>query len=515
MRKNEILIIFLFALFFCLPIFLSIHNTFPRLDSDYDAVLPIYQYIGSFIRTHHAFPSSIPFVGTGITIIGDPANGILNPLLFFPLIFFDINISIRLTVLFVIFFSGLAMLYLLKKEKLSNYISYWGAFLYMTSGALIASIAAGHITEKFLVYPIYPLFFLTSLDGKMSIKKACIIGLLIAVGVYSGDLYSVWFCMILLFSIQLFYTLYNRDMWWKRILFIICVNICFLFFASPKLYFFLKDVLPIMRRHADISPFLGSIHAWFLPLQFLTPFQVSFYDRPFFQRHIGFYFNWYEYFGFLGFFPIIFFKNIQGLLKNKKIVLLLFLIFVGCLYLASAFFYSPFHWLFTYIKFVDVFRVPQRIVGPLSSIVVLLFCLIASKWKNKKTQLPLLMASILATVACGWYIFSYTFVPVHKEEIAFANEVARIDTTHAPVVNFATSQYLLTERDIPIINYYYAWVPKNTPLLASEKGIPNIKKIVELNPKYILSQNTTSFGEFGYKQVYKESSRSIWEKPNE
>ncbi|HEX7041976.1 MAG TPA: hypothetical protein VF189_01890 [Patescibacteria group bacterium] len=512
MRKVFVALL-LFDILFCLPFFLNISTTFPRLYSDYDAILPIYQYIGTYFRLHHAFPSIIPFVAGGIPILGDPVTGIFNPLTTLPLIFFDVNISIRITFFLVILFSGITMYFFLQKIKVSKVLQYWGSFLYMSSGIIVACISAGHITEKFLSIPLIPLLFLLELDKEVTIKKTFFVGLVIAATIYCGDIYGTWFFFIFLFLIEGFYFFKYSNFRFKRIISFLGVGIIFLIFSSPLIYPFVTNVLPIMRRPTYVNPFLGSIHFFLLPLQFIMPLQINFYDRPFFQRHLGFYYNWYEYYGFLGFFPIFFFKNIKKVLRDVRIQLLLILILAGSLYLSSGFIYSPFHWIFTFWKGSNVFRVPQRIVIPLTPVVIALFCLLAMKWKKKVSLYTILSLSILWTVGVGWFTFSQTFVPQNQELLNFVNKFAKIDTDHAEVANFLPfTQYYITENGIPIHNYYYAWVPKTTLQIDTHEGAIYKDAIVKAKIKYILSTDKKNFSDMGYKKVMKYKEYIVWAK---
>lgn len=512
MKKSEFFLIFLFAVIVVLPIFLNIQNTFPRLDTDYDAVLPLYQYVGAFVRSNHTLPAVIPFIGKGIPLFGDPINGIYNPLLLVPLIYFDINISIRITIFFIIFLSGLAQFIFLRKLKIPKVISTWGAMLYMTSGVLIAAVAAGHITEKFLTLPIIPLFLLHALNSQVKFKKYLYMSLSVSYAIYSGDLYMSWFFFIFIFSLETLFFIQFPKIRKKRLFYTTMVPLLSVLFSLPVLYPFYTVVLPIMRRPTIIDPFLGSIHALFFPLQFLIPFQVNFYDRPFFQKHLGFYYNWYEYYGFLGLFPIIFLKNFLKVIANKYTRRSIYLLAIGSLYLASAYFYSPFHWLFMIWNNNAVFRVPQRIVIPITPVVILIFCIFASSWRKKSSLYIIFFTSLLWTLIIDWHTFSYTFIPLPKGEAVLVKKFASIDVKKIPVVDFVgKTQYFLSVESIPIINYYYAWVNKSTPTVVTNKGIIILKNLQKERPRYILASRKISFSDIGYSIVYADGMNAIWE----
>lgn len=513
MKKSEVLILFLFALLFSLPLFFTVFSTFPRLDSDYDAVLPVYQYIGNFIRLNHTLPSTIPFVGAGIPVIGDPISGIYNPLLLIPIIFFNVNVSIRLTIFFVIFFSGLSQFIFLRKFKISKFLSFWGAMIFMTSGVLVAAVAAGHITEKFLTLPAIPLFLLAALKNQVSFKKSLFISLILSYALYSGDLYMAWFFSIFIFFLETYFFVKQRKFRLRRIIYFLTIPLFACIFSLPTLYPFLTHVLPIMKRPTLINPFLGSIHALFFPLQFLIPFQVNFYDRPFFQKHIGFYYNWYEYYAFLGFFPVIFFKNSRKIIANTYFQMCLVLFIIGGLYLACAFFYSPFHWLFVAWNNNAVFRVPQRIAIPLTPVVIFACCLLANTWKNKATLFFICFASLLWTFAIGWYTFFYTFVSLPKEEKTFIDVFSNIDKDRKPVVDFVgKTQFFLSEKNISVTNYYYAWVDKKTPTFSSDKGELYMDVLQKGNSLYVLTPRKISLEKIGYKNMYSDGKNIIWQK---
>jgi len=513
LKKGEVIFLFLFALLFCLPIFLTTGSTFPRLDSDFDAELPIYQYIGQYIRINHSLPSSIPFVSSGIPFLGNPINGFFNPLIAIPLILFNINIAIRITFFLVVFTSGLTMFWVLKNIKIKENIQYFGSILYMTSGGLIATIAAGHITEKLLIFPIIPIFFFFITSPKLSFNKMLLTSILISFTVFSGDLYMTWFFFIFLFSATIWWIFREKEEKLKRLTYFLTTFPIFLFVTFPVLYPFFVKVLPEMYRPTEINPFIGSIHTIFLPLQFLMPLQVNFYDRPFFERLFGFHYNWYEYYGFVGFFSVVFFKNIGKVIKDERFRLLLVLLLVGSLYLSSKYVYSPFHYIFEFIKSTDVFRVPQRIVVPLTSIIVMLVAILASSWKRQFSLNVLFTLSIIWTFSIGWFTFSNTFVPIHKENLIFAKKVAEIDSKKLAVVNFgATNQIFLTERNIPILNYYYAWIPKSAPRFITLNGKIDLDVTKKIRPAFILSGHKIDITNFGYTLTYQQGNKQIWQK---
>lgn len=517
MTKRILLVIILYALLFCLPVFLHINLTFPNLLSDYDSNLPIYTYIVSFIWQFHAIPHSIPVVASGIPFWGDPLNSFLNPLFSLPLLIWGINGGLRVSVLFCVIFSGISMLYLLKEWKMGSFLRVTGALLYMSAGTFIAQVSAGHI-EKFLVYPFVPLLLLFSMTNVFSLRKTILVAGVITATVYSGDLYNTWFFLLFFFCIRLFYLVKEKKI--ADFLLSILVVPLFLLFSLLKLYPFLTETLPMMKRFFPIHPTQGSIHAFLLPLQFLVPFQVNFYDRPFFQRHLGFYFNWYEYYAFITPFPFLFLGKIKPLLRDIRVQALLFLLTIGSLYLSLAYIYSPFFYFVKILGDFAYFRVPQRIILPLTSVVIALLLLCAQEWiKEKRIRVAarwIMIGSIVWTTLVGWKTLTDTFrINNYSQKDLIARMPFEKETT---VATFALpSQLFLVQRGFGVSNYYYGWVPKNTETYVREEKnnvVINFSKLVGKNPTYIVVSNTykKDLSTYGYTLYGKNDTISIWKK---
>ena len=505
--KKYILILFSWSIVLCLPMIINAGNTFPRLDSDYDSNLSIYQYIVSFIWRYHSFPWQIPILNGGISVLGDPLNGFLNPLLGISLIALGINYGVRLSILLTCFASGLSMFCLLICMRVKKIISLWSALLYMSGGAFVAAVASGHI-EKYLVYPLVPLVLLFGIHQKLNKKHIVGLGFVFAGAVYSGDLYAVWFFFLLHIAIRAFYLFRTKTL--LQLYYFLFPLLIFVFLASPKLYFFSRDVLPIMQRFSSINPYKGSLHFFLFPLPFIMPLGVWFWDRPFFQKHLVFYFNWYEYFAFITPLPFIFLLALKKVWKKEEIKISVVLLFVGMFYFSLAYPYSPFFWLFHLTPLAAFIRVPQRIVLPMTSVLIFLLAMCLQTWIDKKilskTTVGLLVLTLVWTLFVDWNIISKTFVKIPQEEISFAQKVAFYNPSRAPVTNLsAASQYLLVKNSMPIANFYYGWVPKTT--LFSKTNEANLSgQIIVLSPKNMLLETK------GYKAVYRDSKNIIWQK---
>lgn len=460
----------------------------------------------------HVIPSTIPFVGTGIPVVGDPLNAVLDPFFSLPFVFFGANVAIRVAIFINAFLSGLGMFFLLKSIKVSKFLQFAGSFLYMSSGSFVSSVAAGHITEKFLVYPVIPIFFMMILRKKLSVKTIFGAGVALGATLYCGDIYAAWFLTLFLVVVRAYYFVVAKGKL-REVFVTCCIGFIALLVASPKLFYFFSDVVPILKRTNIVNPFLGSIQFFLFPFQFLMPLQVNFYDRPFFQRHLGFYYNWYEYYAFIGLLPVIFLRNIKPLIKNDLVRICVLLLIVGALYVSNAYWYSPFHYLFLFVKPLDVFRVPQRIGIPLSSIVIVLLCLCANTWKNKKTLYLLWLGGLVWTYAVAWFTFSYTFVPIPKDQLHLASYVQQINAKKVPVINIdAIPEYLLATSNMPVINYYYGWVPKNTPDIFGDNAVIRMSEIAKTHALYILSSNKYDFEQLGYKKIQVSPNKIVWEK---
>lgn len=512
--KKEFFIILCFAILFCLPLFLKISTTFPRLDTDYDSNLPIYQLIISSIHQGH-IPWKVPVTQRGFSLLGDPLNSFLNPLFSFPLFLFGINAGLRVSIFLCCLTSGITMWCLLQKQKVSIIGRVWGSLLYMSAGAFIAPVAAGHI-EKFLVYPFVPLLLLFILKPAFRFLDNLGCAAVIAATVYSGDLYSTWFFLLLFACSRIYYSFKEKRK--EQVITSLLVVSFFFLFASLKLYPFLQDVFPIMKRYSTINPFQGSIHFFLFPLPFIIPWQVNFYDRPFFQKHLGFSFNWYEYYAFLTPFPLLFLLKIKKVWGKKEVKLVVLLLFIGSLYISAKYSYSPFHWIISTFGSNTMFRVPQRIVMPLTSVVVLLFVWCFEVWQKQKQHknlvLSLAFLSIIWTFCVGQQVFATTFPSHSNPQLLLIKELRQKDKRNFAVASFAMgTQLFLIQQQIPLLNYYYGWIPTTEQTFLSPSGtVPDFSLLSQGHPSYVITNQPVNLAKYGYSLFLKNNTITIWKR---
>lgn len=511
--KRITVYIFLWTLILCAPMIIAAQNTFPRLDSDYDSNLPVYQYMVNYVYMHKSLPTEIPLISSGISVWGDPLNSFFNPVLSLPLLLFGINIGIRLSIVLSCFLSGIFMYVLLKKFVASKWISLWGSFLYMSGGAFFARVAAGHI-EKFLIYPFVPLLLYFSFNKNLSLKSIVLLGFVFSATIYSGDMYAAWFFFLIFTTIRTYYFFSGSRI--RQIFYFILPLTAFLFLSLPKLLPFYLTVLPHMQRYNIIDPFLGSLHFFLFPLPFIMPFGVWFWDRPFFQRNLGFYFNWTEYFAFLSPVPFIFLVTIKKTFFQETVKILLLVLLMGILYFSLAYPYSPFFWLFHATFLSDFIRVPQRIVLPMTAAVVILLTVCVESWfkttKKRKLSIALLLISLIWTLGVDWNIQLQTFTNQNYQQKQLIQEFAKTYKTGIAVVDFVPeTQYFLIQNNIKIENYYYGWIPTGT-ITYNDGGSWAYGQLTVEKPVYVISKPEIPLTFYGYKNILKNSTIAVWER---
>ena len=560
--KRDIFFIVLFSLFFLLSTgYFRLNNLTFRMDSDYDMLFSYYSYVSTFVQSHLMIPRIHHLAGLRLPLAGDPGISFYNPFFLIPIALFGMIPGTYVILFLMYLLSGLSMWWFLKSFAIDRTIRLWGSLLYLSSGALSARFAAGHVIF-FLTYPFWPLVFsaLTNMHqdfqgvnnnslpfvrgglgrGRSRYTLSALLGFLTACFFLSGDIYGVWFIAIFYATTLLYLlTFSNPETRVPKLELIKNAGITTAFFllvSSPKLYFLVKDALPVFDRTFTGNPAESSIHLWWTLLPFIIPFKVSFYDRPFFQHTLGFYFNWYEYYAFLSPLPFLFFIPLvhshnhstpfSSLTSHSSfyVKLLLLYIFVGLFYIALAFPYSPFYWLFNWIPQLHIFRVPQRMYLPLSSLLIALFALAAQRWKQHYLQPSIrilfhiiLWGSVLWTVVTSIDALRLAFETPRLEEKTTIAWLKHEDTSSYFVANFlCCNQTFLIEAGIPVINFYSGWTPKGTPVFTDTTGEHlDLQKLQTTRPRYILSPPTMDLTPYTYKKIYEKGNQTIWKTEEE
>ncbi|MCX8009152.1 MAG: hypothetical protein N3A54_05655 [Patescibacteria group bacterium] len=511
-HTKEILYIIGFCLsYFFLLLFITKDRTF-RLDSDYDIVYSTYTPIIESLRKDLSIPRIHDYARTGMSLPGDPGIFFYNPLFLFPIALFGITNGLYILIALMMSIAGICMWILLFSLSINRHIRIFGSILFVVSGAFAARVGAGHMMFV-LSYPVWPLAIWAILKHRIQI-----LGILAAYFFLSGDIYSVWFLTIF-YGISIIYFLMKQL---RSIRFVIKNLIMFLLFffvfSSIKLYFFFVDVFPIFERTYQSNPHEGSIHLWWTLLPFIIPWKVMFYDRPFFQRHFGFFFNWYEYYAFI--FPLVFVfflpkiqkwlsalkKNsytitlVKNDYKNYSKIILSILFFCGILYVCLKYPYSPFYWLFEMVPSLSLFRVPQRMYMPLSGIIIALICLAANTWRHKIHIYTIFGLSIFFTMISSLHAMQHAFERPRTEEQRLVSWLRNYDNgVYFVYADLCCIQRFLVEQKISILNFYTGWKPKNSPSFSQEN-----------KPKYIIARPTEDFSNFSYKKIHESSIGTIW-----
>lgn len=496
--KREIVFLIVAAILYVLPVFWQVRNLHFRLDSDYDSALPILTYIVESAKTELSVPLIFPYMKGGIPIIGDPLSFALNPLITVPAILFGIQTGLRITIFISVSLSGISMAFFLSKLAIRGSIRLWASLLYMTSGALGARIAAGHI-EKILSFPFIPLFFYFTLDPSLNVIRIFGAATTLTLIIFSGDFYMVWFLTLFFFITKLYYIMTKHESFVSAWLSMIFVYILFFTLSAVKLLPFFTEVLPTMERFSNIDPYVGSIQVLFFLFPFIIPFRMVFYDRPAFQRLFGFYYNWYEYYAFISPLPFSFLIKVRSV-SNKKIILLLVLIGVGALYAAVKYAYSPFYWFFHWIPLFGLFRVPQRMFTPMTPLLIGLLALCAKRWKRQKMVKIILILSVLWTFLVGQDTMRIGFEKPRLAEQQLIKKLREKDPSAYSVTTYiCCMQTFLTQAHIPLTNYYYGWNWK-------------LKNFPQIQPKYIIAPKKSDYSGDLYSPFFETDIARVWKK---
>ena len=524
MGKREIFVLLLTTVLLVGPVFWQARNLTFRLNTDYDTVLPIFHYVVRSVREGRGFPLRNPYIGTGVSVIGEPLSAILNPLLAVPILALGVEQGLRLTFALVVFASGVSMWVFLMTLGVNGPARLWGAVLYQTSGALSGRMPPGQI-ETVLAYPLIPLFFSTLVVPVMKRRQLLNASLAAALVVFSGDFYTLWFLSIFFAVTKIYYLVTRQQTLMRAAMESFVVFVLFLIFSSVKLVPFLFEVLPNIERFRIINPYLGSIHAFLSFLPFMVPYRIGFYDRPIFRWIFGFHYNWYEYYAFISMLPLLFLIKIKSVVSQKYTMLLLVLLGIGVLYSALKYPYSPFYWLFHWVPAFGTFRVPQRIFTPMTTILIGLLAICAERWLHTKKSLGekniiigIFILSVIWVGTVGWQTLLMSFEPPRTAEAHLVRTLREKDQGVFFVAAFSCCmQTFLVSEGIPILNYYYGWRLKGMPNFTAADGEQSdFSELRTMRPTYIIAPKAMDFALYSYRQFIEEGNNMVWktETPN-
>ncbi len=519
MRYNirQFIVLFLIATIFVIPVFWITRHLVLRLDTDYDYVIPTYTFLVDYIYTHHAIPLANPYIGSGIPILGDPLLPIFYPPIMVPILVFGVSWGIRISFFFHVIASGIAMWIFLTTLGMKGHARFWGTFMYEISGGLAARFAAGHM-EKIFSYPLFPLFF--ALIFPQTLHRYHIMGaaLVVTLLFFTGDMYALWYMAIFYVLIRGYYVVTRKSTLREEFFWAVYVFTLSFLFSLPKTIPMIFFVLPKFARFYMPDPYAGSIHAPLAILPFVVPFKVVFYDRPFFQRLFGFHYNWYEYYAFMSPLPFLFLLKLKSALPKRHIRLLLFLIIAGFLFAAAKYWYSPLYWVFRLFPDLGTFRVPQRIFLPLASLVIGLLAYLGHAWSKITSEKRRFFIYSIYLASFAWAFLANQralFIPFEQKRIADETLVQTLrqkDSSSFYVASFVCCmQQYLVEAHIPIINYYYPWLTKDTPRFLDASGTRSDFSALRLvRPTYIIAPQTVSFFQYTYRPFLFYKDITVW-----
>ncbi len=502
---------------FVLVLLYSTRMLYFRLDTDYNVAIPMAQFARLGIMKPTSFLTWNPYIGLGRPVLGDPSSLLFSPWFMpFFLVFGAVN-GLRINIAFTIICSGITMWFLLRAFVKDRHISQWGALLYSTSGAIAAMIASGHI-EKFPTYACAPIVFYILLKRQYTLQRSMILGLIYAVLFFSVDFYGIWFFSLF----WIVFSLYDIVKKYKTIGMVLhegfIIYGMFAIYASAKLIPFIRDVLPHFSRGASFNPFMGSIHFWLLPLPYIIPWQVLFYDRPTLQRLLQFRYNWYEYYAFITPFAVIPLLYIRRVMQQRIVAYAIISILLGACYISLQYVYSPFYWIVHVLPIAGWFRVPQRIVVPLLVPLVLLISLCFEALlkeyglRRRIIFLGIGVTSLLWTFVMSYHTMKTAFVPNRNIEELVVQELRSKDAGTYYVATFACClQPYLFDQSIPVLNYYYGWTPVGHPTFKTISGDANdYSAFTYIKPTYIIANGTDDFSVYGYTQYIAKQNIRVW-----
>lgn len=478
-----------------------------RLDSDYDSNLPIISYVAHTMRNEKRLPFWNPYVTTGISVLGDPLSGVTYLPYLLPLLTFGVPDGWWVVIGLHAFLAGAFMWMWLREllaEKPGFEFPLWGGLLYMGAGAFAARVAAGHI-EKVLSYPWYPLFLMLIFKKEQTLRSAALTGAVMGAVFLTGDVYAVFFMMMLYGVIGVIRGISPL----RGVKEIGVVMAAFVIVGAIKLVPFIFEVTPLMSRYSSFDAARGSIQAWFTWIPFVVPWGVSFYDRPAFQRLFGFWYNWYEYYSFIGL-PILLLVGLPRIIKRREVRLLLMLLIVGLMYIARGYPYSIFYWMADSVSVFASFRVPQRMYGALTSVVVALIILSGERFIRKTPAL--LWGMLLVTFLVSGYQMTQAFEKPRRDEETVVRKLRARDNGDMSVATFSCCmQTFLVRERIRVTNYYYGWLPKSAPRFTTTDGSAfSFEAIRTTRPTYIIAPKDMVFRQYGYEVWFGEGNIVVW-----
>lgn len=514
----EIFLVLGYGLLFAIPFLIGSLGKEFLYASDFHAMVPVYDFNAAYIRQHLSIPSWNPYVGTGIPVIGDPVSAVLNPFLTIPLVVWGTDTGLRIVIMGIILASGISMWFLLRRLGVSGSGRIWGAMMYETSGVIAARIVSGQ-AEQFFAFPVYPVFIASVLPRRMTYRDIASAVMMMGLLLYSGAIYHLFYALVIFISVRLYFLIAdppNRP-WSVRSAVIMIIG--FFLLGSVKLIDFAVRVAPIMIRNIPAYD-LGSIHAVYTVIPFVIPWQVSLYQQDPYRSFFGFRYFWFEYYAHISIYPFFFLTGAARVLKSQAGRILAILTAVGISYISMKYMYSPFFYLYRLIPALGIFRVPMRMYIPMSVIVIAFLSLCLADLLGRSKTFP--VRAVIIALALMALVRTYTvsagtvkgaFEPVITDYPDAVSILRKRDPSdyYAGLMMCCMQRYLLSAK-IPVINYYYAWIPRGSGMYATDNGSGFVASELErTRPKYVITlDQEIDLESHRYKRLFRQGSVVVW-----
>lgn len=515
-KYADIVAVIIVGLFVVGGFLIATHSEVFDRATDYDVHLALYSYISSYIRSYLWIPMINPYAGAGISVLGDPLSSIYNPILVFSIVFFGAETGLRLYYLSTVLLSGVSMVEFAKALGISQGSRIWGAVLYMTSGALSARYAAGHV-ESWFSFVLYPFLLRYIILPSLVLKQRVCLALILSLSVLSGHAYGFYFMSILYLCSRCIVLMQKKAALPVIIKDVLLVYGFTTLFISPKVYFFFHEVWEYAVRFHPTDPFLGSLHIPFIPMTFVIPFGYVFYDRVLIQSIFGFSYNWYEYFAFISPLAFVFFWYTRHAQRRYDVRLIVLLLIISWLYVASAFVYSPFHWLLQAVPILQIFRVPQRMIMIMTPVVIALCALgrdeMMSVFRKPHVVHTLSILTLVWTtsvfITTARHAYSDANLTNERDIVQALSHLDDVKESYVSVFSCCMQTYLV-EAEIPNLHFYYGWKDSRIKEIFSIRDDGR-----EFRPRYIIAPGEMSFAGRQYRLIYNNETLALWQTDDE
>ena len=232
---------------FCMPILENL-NSLGRGDWDqmffYDEVPQI------TALTYRQFPLWNPYYCGGVTMIGNPQNRFISPLVFLNIIF-GVVVGLKLRIILYSFWGMLGMYFLCKHFKVSDLAALVGSTLFIVNGKFTLHLTEGHMWM--LSVAQLPFVFLFFLKGLKDSKYLFISAFFLSLIFYEGGIYVFPFTCLFLAVFTFFHALQEKKM--KPVLDLLFLLLLCMLLSGPKLF----PTLEFLSQYPRLTPTGGAI----------------------------------------------------------------------------------------------------------------------------------------------------------------------------------------------------------------------------------------------------------------